>query len=86
MPMEGLQDEVQVGVGTDRAYQGAHWGSTLHMPGMQSDLPLCIRLQPPQEEDWSCHQEGQEMINKQDVSIFIIFKHLILGGGEEGGL
>ena len=75
VPVEGLQDEVQVGLGEDGAHQGAHWGPALYMPGMQSDVPFCVRLQPSQEEDGAFSEERQEMTDMQEFRIVMIFSY-----------
>jgi hypothetical protein len=49
----GLQEDIQVAMGKDRAHEGAYRGAALCMHGtwMHSDVPVCVRLQPSQEKD-----------------------------------
>lgn len=49
-----LREDIQVAMGEDRAHEGAYRGAPVRMHGtwLHPDVPVCVGLQPPQEEDW----------------------------------
>ena len=66
--MEGVQDDVQVGMGANRAYKGAYGCPPLCVSGTRvwTDIPVCLGFQPPQAEDWPFCEEGKDMIFVSD--------------------